>query len=58
MIYAIVGPTASGKTSLAIKLANVLDCPIINADAHSEIQTGRPVLFVQFLMVPKLLSGQ
>ena len=25
---------------------------------HSEIQTGRPVEFVQLLMVPKLPSGQ
>ena len=46
MIYAIVGPTASGKTSLAIKLANALDCPIINADAFQiykgmDIGTGK-----------------
>ena len=38
MIYAIVGPTASGKTSLAIKLANALNCPIINADAFQIYQ--------------------
>ena len=46
MIYAIVGPTASGKTSLAIKLANTLNCPIINADAFQiykdmDIGTGK-----------------
>ena len=46
MIYAIVGPTASGKTSLAIKLANALNCPIINADAFQiykdmDIGTGK-----------------
>ncbi len=46
MIYAIVGPTASGKTSLAIKLANALKCPIINADAFQiykgmDIGTGK-----------------
>lgn len=33
MIYAIVGPTASGKTSLAIKVAKYFNAPIINADA-------------------------
>lgn len=33
MIYAIVGPTASGKTDLAISLANYFSAPIINADA-------------------------
>ena len=32
-IIAVVGPTASGKTNLAIKLANYFSCPIINADA-------------------------
>lgn len=46
MIFAIVGPTASGKTSLAIRLANVLKCPIINADAFQiykgmDIGTGK-----------------
>lgn len=46
MIYAIVGPTASGKTSLAIRLANALGCPIINADAFQiykgmDIGTGK-----------------
>ena len=33
MIYIICGPTGSGKTSAAIKLADYLDCPIINGDA-------------------------
>ena len=33
MIYIICGPTGSGKTSTAIKLADYLNCPIINADA-------------------------
>lgn len=33
MIYIICGPTASGKTSTAIKIADSLNCPIINADA-------------------------
>ncbi|MCQ2776227.1 MAG: tRNA (adenosine(37)-N6)-dimethylallyltransferase MiaA [Bacilli bacterium] len=38
MIYAIVGPTASGKTDLAIKLAKKFSCPIINADAFQIYQ--------------------
>ena len=33
MIYVICGPTGSGKTSTAIKVAEKLDAPIINADA-------------------------
>ena len=33
MIYVIIGPTASGKTTAANKLAEFLDCPIINGDA-------------------------
>ena len=33
MLICVVGPTGSGKTSLAIKLADFYDAPIINADA-------------------------
>ena len=33
MIYVICGPTGSGKTETAIKLADYLNAPIINADA-------------------------
>ena len=33
MIYAIVGPTGSGKTSLACEVASRFNLPIINADA-------------------------
>lgn len=33
MIYAIVGPTGSGKTSLACEVASKFNLPIINADA-------------------------
>ena len=33
MLICVVGPTGSGKTSLAIKLADFYDTPIINADA-------------------------
>ena len=33
MIIVIAGPTCSGKSSLAIKLALALDAEIINGDA-------------------------
>ena len=33
MIYVIVGPTCSGKTSAAIALSEKLNAPIINGDA-------------------------
>lgn len=33
MIFVICGPTGSGKTEAAIKVASFYDCPIINADA-------------------------
>lgn len=33
MIYIICGPTGSGKTSTAIKIAEFLSAPIVNADA-------------------------
>ena len=38
MIYAIVGPTGSGKTSLACEVASRFDLPIINADAFQIYQ--------------------
>ena len=38
MLIVIVGPTGSGKTSLAIKLADFYDAPIINADAFQIYQ--------------------
>ncbi len=46
-ILAVVGPTASGKTSLAIELAKRLDTEIISADSMQvyrgmEIGTGAP----------------
>lgn len=43
MIYVIIGPTASGKTSTANKLAEFLDAPIINGDAfqiYKEMNIG------------------
>ena len=33
MIYVICGPTGSGKTDVALKVADLLDAPIVNADA-------------------------
>jgi len=42
-IIVIVGPTATGKTNLAIKLANDLDGEIVNADAfqvYKELNVG------------------
>lgn len=47
MIYCILGQTASGKTSLAIKLAREFSLPIISADAYQcykimQIGTDKP----------------
>ena len=46
-LIVIGGPTASGKTSLSIKLAQHFDCPIISADSRQfykemEIGTAKP----------------
>ena len=38
MIYAIVGPTGSGKTSLACSISAKYDLPIVNADAFQIYQ--------------------
>lgn len=43
MIYVIFGPTGSGKTDCAVKLAHHFDAPIINADAfqiYKEMNIG------------------
>ena len=43
MILVIFGPTGSGKTDVAVKLANHFDAPIINADAfqiYKEMNIG------------------
>lgn len=43
MIYAILGPTCSGKSDLAEKLSNKLHLPVINFDAfqvYKEIEKG------------------
>jgi len=47
-IVCVVGPTSSGKTALAIRLAKQFDGEIINADArqcytHFSIGTGKPI---------------
>lgn len=47
ILGAIVGATASGKTSLAVSLAKVLDCEIISVDSrqiykYMEIGTAQP----------------
>ena len=38
MLLVIVGPTGSGKTSVALKLADFYHAPIINADAFQIYQ--------------------
>ena len=38
MIYVIVGPTGSGKTSIACQLSDKYNLPIINADAFQIYQ--------------------
>ena len=43
----VLGPTATGKTSLAIKLANALSSEIVNADSmyiykYFDIGTAKP----------------
>jgi tRNA dimethylallyltransferase len=45
MLY-IVGPTASGKTALAVHIASVFNCEIISADSrqvykYMDIGTGK-----------------
>ena len=48
-IYFVLGPTASGKSKFAIKLADKLEGQIINADSmqiYSELKilTARPTI--------------
>ncbi len=47
MIFVILGPTCSGKSSLAIRLASLIDAEIINGDAFQvyrdfNIGTAKP----------------
>lgn len=60
-LIALVGPTASGKTDLAIALARELDCEIVGADSRQiyrglAIGTAQPTL-VQRAAVPHHLIG-
>ena len=41
-ILAVVGPTASGKSALAVKLAKALDGEIVSADSM-QIYTGMDI---------------
>ena len=48
-IIVIGGPTASGKTSLSIQLAQALNCPILSADSRQfykemTIGTAKPTI--------------
>ncbi|MCJ7510314.1 MAG: tRNA (adenosine(37)-N6)-dimethylallyltransferase MiaA [Dehalococcoidia bacterium] len=48
-LVAIVGPTATGKTALAVDLARILDCEIVGADSRQvyrrmDIGTAKPTL--------------
>lgn len=48
-LWVVGGPTASGKTGLAVQLAKQLECPVINYDsrqlyAEMKIGTARPEL--------------
>jgi len=42
-VFVVGGPTASGKTSLSVEIAQYLNCPIINADSrqtYKELDIG------------------
>ncbi len=46
-LLAIIGPTAVGKTALAIQLAQRIDCEVVNADSRQlyrgmDIGTAKP----------------
>lgn len=60
-IIIICGPTASGKSSLAIKLAQILQTEIISADAlaiykHLDIGTAKPSIYEQSLVKHHLID--
>ena len=71
LLFVIVGPTAVGKTSLAIGLAKWLGCEILNADSRQVYQNLRigtaqptateravvPHHFVDFLSIQDLYSA-
>lgn len=61
-LIVVVGPTASGKTELAIELAARRDAEIVSADSvqlyrHFEIGSGRPSL-AELARVPHHLIGE
>ncbi|MCS4484238.1 tRNA (adenosine(37)-N6)-dimethylallyltransferase MiaA [Gleimia sp. 6138-11-ORH1] len=61
MIKAIIGPTASGKTSLAIELADTAGGEIINMDAYAmyrgmDIGTAKPTLEEQARVAHHLID--
>ena len=46
-LYVLLGPTAVGKTELALQMAEMLGCPILNCDSRQiyrgmEIGTAAP----------------
>ncbi len=60
-IIIICGPTASGKSSLAIKLAKTLNTEIISADSlaiykHLDIGTAKPTSYEQSLVKHHLID--
>lgn len=60
-IIIICGPTASGKSSLAIKLAQILNTEIISADSlaiykHLDIGTAKPTSYEQSLVKHHLID--
>ena len=60
-VIAIVGPTASGKTKLAIELAQKLDTEIISADSRLvykgfDIGTAKPTKEEQMLVKHHLID--
>ena len=47
LVIALLGPTASGKTSLAIELAEALDLAVLSVDSrqmyrHMDVGTAKP----------------
>ena len=55
-IITLLGPTASGKTALAVALAERLDAEIISADSRQvyrrmDIGTGKDLSDISFLLI-------
>lgn len=60
MIYIVLGPTGSGKTSVSLKLSERFNAPIINADAFqiydemnigtAKIESGHPLFNRHYLL--------